>query len=184
MLIIAIQFLYAGRSVAQKTNSPVTAGQAAGYKNPIPVNFGDPYILYDEGRYYMYGTGGGAKNGFSAYSSRDLVNWKYEGQVYTGNTPESWALHSFWAPEVYKVKSKYYMFFSAQWKLNPTNELENFRIGIAVADKPTGPFVEMSDKPVFDPGYPIIDANVFLTITEKPICIIPGAVTNILWKAR
>jgi hypothetical protein len=53
------------------------------------------------------------------------------------------------------------LFYSAQWKENPANEVENFRIGVAVADKPTGPFVDMTDKPIFDPGYPIIDANVF-----------------------
>ena len=43
---------------------------------------------------------------------------------------------------------------------NPTQEQENFRIGVAVADKPTGPFKDLSDRPVFDPGYPIIDANI------------------------
>jgi beta-xylosidase len=109
----------------------------------------------------MYGTGGGAKDGFPAYSSNDLVNWKHEGQVFKGNTGDSWSLHSFWAPEVYKVNGKYYMFYSAQWKQNPTNELENFRIGVAVSDKPTGRFVDLHNKPLFDPGYPIIDANVF-----------------------
>ena len=130
------------------------------YSNPLPVQFGDPYVLLDNGIYYMYGTGGGAKNGFAAYRSEDLVNWKSLGQVYT-TTANSWGIGAFWAPEVYKMNNKYYMFFSAQWKVNPTNELENFKIGIAVADKPEGPFTDLSDKPLFDPGYPIIDANVF-----------------------
>jgi len=133
------------------------------YQNPLPVSFGDPYVLYDAASklYYMYGTGGGAKNGFAAYSSRDLANWKKEGQVFYSNIPESWGIGDFWAPEVYEVKGKYYLFYSAQWRENPTQELENFRIGVAVADKPTGPFVNISNKPVFDPGYPIIDANVY-----------------------
>lgn len=138
------------------------------FQNPLPVDFGDPYVLYDSsGRYYMYGTGGGAKDGFSAYSSTDLVNWTPEGQVFYGNTDDSWCIGAFWAPEVYKVKDKYYMFYSAQWRDNPTNELENFRIGIAAADAPTGPFVDVSNKPVFDPGYPIIDANVFFDDNGK-----------------
>ena len=34
-------------------------------------------------------------------------------------------------------------------------------IGVAVSEKPTGPFIDMGYKPLFDPGYPIIDANVF-----------------------
>lgn len=52
------------------------------------------------------------------------------------------------------------MFYSAQWRNNPQNELENFRIGVAVSDKPTGPFVDIQNSPIFDPGYPIIDADV------------------------
>lgn len=66
----------------------------------------------------------------------------------------------YWAPEVYERHRKYYMFFSANWKYNPNNEEEMFRIGVAVSDSPIGPFKDMSDKPIFDPGYPIIDANV------------------------
>ena len=131
------------------------------YTNPLPVKFGDPYVLLaSDGIYYMYGTGAGAVDGFCAYSSPDLVNWKAEGQVYHGNIPGSWAVANFWAPEVYERNGKFYMFFSADWKENPTNEKENFRIGVAVADKPTGPFKEMSDRPLFDPGYPVIDGNI------------------------
>lgn len=141
--------------------SPQTiSARRPAFSNPLPVQFGDPYVLQDNGIYYMYGTGGGAKNGFAAYSSPDLVSWKPLGQVYYSNT-YSWGIGDFWAPEVYKANGKYYMFFSAQWKENPTNELENFKIGIAVADKPDGPFRDFSEKPLFDPGYAIIDANVF-----------------------
>ncbi len=44
---------------------------------------------------------------------------------------------------------------------------ENFRIGVAVADHPTGPFTDVSNKPVFDPGYPVIDANVLFDKNGK-----------------
>ena len=136
------------------------------FSNPLKVQFGDPFVLFTNGLYYMYGTGG-ADKGFAAYSSKDLVNWKSEGQVWFHDNSNGWSDPkaawdgAYWAPEVYEVKGKYYMFYSAQWKENPTNELENFRIGVAVADKPTGPFVDLASKPIFDPGYPIIDANVF-----------------------
>ena len=109
------------------------------YKNPLPVAFGDPYVLQDGITYYMYGTGGGAEKGFASYSSTDLINWKFEGQVYYGNNENGWGTGDYWAPEVYKRNGRYYMFYSAQWKENPTNELENFRIGVAVADKPDRP---------------------------------------------
>ena len=56
---------------------------------------------------------------------------------------------------------RYYLFYSADWKENPTGALENFRIGAAVADSPAGPFTDLSDRPIFDPGYPVIDANLY-----------------------
>ncbi len=154
------------------TAAPAQTSPAT-YKNPLPVQFGDPYILRTKGHYYMYGTGGGADKGFSAYSSQDMVNWKAEGQVYFHNNKNGWSDPAtawdgaYWAPEVYEVKGKYYLFYSAQWKVNPAKEVENFRIGVAVADKPTGPFVDLYDRPVFDPGYPIIDANVFFDDNGK-----------------
>lgn len=145
------------------------SAQMKTYTNPLPVEFGDPFILFDKvsNQYYMYGTGGGAKDGFSSYSSKDMVNWKSEGQVYFGNKKGAWGIGAFWAPEVYHYRNKYYMFYSAQWGYNPTNELENFKIGVAVADKPTGPFIDMTDEPLFDPGYPVIDANVYFDTNGK-----------------
>jgi len=150
-----------GLSLSSCVNAPkqTTTDEPLSFTNPLPVQFGDPYILLVDSIYYMYGTGGGAKDGFCAYSSPDMVNWTPVGQVYQGNVEGSWAIANFWAPEVYERNGKFYMLFSADWKENPTNELENFRIGVAVADKPTGPFREMSDKPLFDPGYPAIDGN-------------------------
>lgn len=130
--------------------------------NPLPVEFGDPYVLLaSDGTYYMYGTGV-VEDGFGAYSSDDLVEWEFEGQVYRGNTEDSWTLKNFWAPEVYEADGKFYMFFSADWKYNPGNDLENFRIGVAVSDSPTGPFRDVSNTPLFDPGYPVIDANLYM----------------------
>lgn len=143
------------------------------YKNPVPVEFGDPYVLRAKGgKYYMYGTGG-AKNGFAAYSSTDLVHWKDEGQVYYAANKNGWSDSTaawdgaYWAPEVYEHNGRFYMFYSAQWKENPHHELENFRIGVAVADRPTGPFVDINNSPVFDPGYPVIDANVLFDKSGK-----------------
>ncbi len=132
-----------------------------GTENPITVPLGDPYILSSSnGSYYMYGTSEKIQ-GFKTYSSKDLVNWKDEGIVYDGTKSESWGVDCFWAPEVYEIKGKYYLWYSANWKYNPTNEKENFKIGVAVSDKPTGPFKDLNGGPVFDPGYPIIDANLY-----------------------
>lgn len=153
-------------SNAQPATTPT--GSAPTYRNPLPVAIGDPFILYDETSklYFMYGTGG-VKDGFGVHSSPDLVTWKFEGRAYRGNNADTWGIGAFWAPEVYKFKGKYYLFYSAQWRDNPTQELENFRIGVAVADRPTGPFRDLRNSPLFDPGYPIIDANVLFDLDGR-----------------
>ena len=133
--------------------------------NPVSVQLGDPFILKaSNGKFYMYGTSE-ELNGFKAYSSDNLRDWNDKGIVYQGATPESWTIDCFWAPEVYERDGRYYMWYSANWKCNPDNEAENFRIGVAVADDPVGPFVEMNGGPLFDPGYPIIDANLYFDDT-------------------
>jgi beta-xylosidase len=168
LVLIMTVFLFASCKEKKVERTEDSAEAETTYTNPLDVAFGDPYVLNDgNGMFYMYGTGGGAEDGFGTYSSADLIDWKYEGQVYRGNTEKSWAKTNFWAPEVYKKEDKYFMFFSAQWKVNPNDELENFKIGVAVSDSPKGPFKEISDKPLFDPGYPIIDANVFQDTNGK-----------------
>jgi len=155
-------FLIAITSCQNQSVNEDSENSSNTFSNPLDVTFGDPFILDSgSGIYYMYGTGAGANDGFVAYSSEDLVNWKREGQVFTGNTEESWSIANFWAPEVYKFNDRFYMFYSADWKVNPENDAENFRIGVAVSDTPTGPFTDLKDEPIFDPGYPIIDANVY-----------------------
>ncbi|MDF9830622.1 glycoside hydrolase family 43 protein [Parabacteroides sp. PF5-6] len=152
--------LLAGCSGKSKQTDSASDAKTYSFRNPLPVKFGDPFILKaSDGKFYMYGTS--EPNGFRAYSSDNLKDWNDEGLVYTGATADSWTVDCFWAPEVYERNGKYYIWYSANWKNNPTNELEMFRIGVAVADQPTGPFREMNGGPLFDPGYPIIDANLY-----------------------
>ena len=107
--------------------------------NPIPLKFGDPYLLHaSDGRYYMYGTS--LADGFEAFVSDDLVHWDSCGQVYRGGDSLQWNVDCFWAPEVYERQGKFYLFYSSNYKENPTNEGENFKIGVAVSDSPSGHF--------------------------------------------
>ena len=130
------------------------------WDNPLPLKFGDPFLLHaSDGKYYMYGTS--MEDGFEAYVSDSLSNWQPCGRVYQGGQADQWNVNCFWAPEVYERNGKYYMFFSANYKENPTNEGENFKIGVAVSDSPAGPFKDLYNRPIFNPEYPIIDANVY-----------------------
>ena len=102
------------------------------FTNPVAPG-ADPFVFKDDdGTYYLYVTADD-DYGYRVYSSRNLVEWTahgfclLRGDVYTD--PNSKYGYRFWAPEVMKYNGKYYMVYTAQ-----------HRIGIAVADRPTGPF--------------------------------------------
>lgn len=126
------------------------------YQNPAPVtDIGDPSILYAEGAYWMYATS--SNIGFMVWKSDDLVSWEKQELAYRRRPKTSWGDGSFWAPEVYAVDGKYYMFYSANWKDHGT-----LRIGVAMADHPAGPFTDLKQEPLFDLGYAAIDASLFI----------------------
>ena len=144
------------------------------YQNPQGVA-ADPSILrkptgeiveYD-GKYWLYYTSEkGDVYGYKARSTRDFVTWEDEGLVFDARG--TWAHDAFWAPEGYELDGKYYLFFSAQNAPYPWTQAEKFNIGIAVADSPNGPFKLLKDEPLFEPGYPIIDANFFIDDDGTP----------------
>ena len=115
------------------------------------TGIGDPYILLHNGKYYMYATS--AQDGFKYYVSENLTDWQEGGYCYK-NSP--WGENDFWAPEVYYKKGKFYMIYTARWKKN-----HSLRLGVAVADNPEGPFIDLKPEPLFDYGYATIDATLF-----------------------
>jgi beta-xylosidase len=125
------------------------------YQNPLPIkSIGDPFVLRaPEGTYYCYATS--APDGFKAWTSPDLVHWTDIGYVYKRGD-DSWGEADFWAPEVVLYNGKYYMHYSARWGKN-----QSLRIGVAISDSPTGPFVDLFNRPMFDFGYAAIDGHVF-----------------------
>ncbi len=111
----------------------------------------DPTILYDNKKYYLYGTisGGPGKtnDGFLVYESDDLSNWKSKGfALKKGN---AFGDQGFWAPHVFKNGEKYYMVYTA-----------NEKIAIAFSDSPLGPFTSEIKKP-YDSDVKQLDPFVF-----------------------
>ncbi len=121
-------------------------------------HIGDPYCLYDEasGKYYLYCTGGY----FKCWSSETLKSWTEEGDSYKV-TEKSFGTQNYWAPEVYKYNGAYYMVYSAARKEETSLSSSGVRhsIGLAKADSPAGPFVDVYDHPLFAPDYSVIDAD-------------------------
>lgn len=132
------------------TNPDTDLSKVENHNNPVlPGSYADPEVLYSHktGKYYIYPTSDGFKhwagNYFKAFSSDDLKTWKDEGVILDLKKDVSWTDRNAWAPSIIEKKDKngnykyYYYFTAAQ------------RIGVAVSDHPTGPFVD-SGKPLID----------------------------------
>lgn len=131
------------------------------YTNPVggEIRMGDPFVMKHGRRYYLYGTAGGRS--FSAWTSTDLVHWEDMGQV-RHHDEDSWGRSSFWAPEAFHYDGRFYLAYSAQ-----RDRDEGFRLCLAAADGPEGPFEDIY-APWCDVGWSTIDAHVFVDDDGTP----------------
>ena len=81
-----------------------------------------------------------------AFSSKDLTNWRKHARI-IDTVAVSWAEKAMWAPSVIERKGKYYLFFGAN---DIQSDEETGGIGIAVAEKPEGPYRDYLGKPLID----------------------------------
>ncbi len=84
-----------------------------------------------------------------AFSSKDLVNWKKHRHVLDIKDIK-WAAFSIWAPSIIKANNQYYLFFGAN---DIQSNKEYGGIGVAVSDRPGGPFKDAIGKPLIGKFY-------------------------------
>jgi len=104
-----------------------------------PVPYADPFILAENGIYYLYGTS--SDDGIGVLVSEDLVNWRVpdgSGIYFALNENDSYGNRWFWAPEVYHIGDTYYMYYS-------TEE----HVCVATSNSPLGPFKQKVQEPMF-----------------------------------
>lgn len=130
------------------------------YRNPMGIAIADPFVLYHEGTYYLYGTSA-VNTGFIAYASKDLVNWQRYGLVLE-KTEDSWSQSNFWSPEVVPVKGEFHMYYNASSNEDSEGRPRRLRLCVAKGTSPLGPFTELK-APIYDPdGDGFIDPHVFV----------------------
>lgn len=132
------------------------------------IHIRDPFVLpvTAEKLYFLYGTTGAEAWTTSAsrldyYTGTDLQNW--EGPFPAFRPPEGfWADRNFWAPEVHAFRGRYYMFasFKAEGVCRGTQ--------ILVADRPTGPFLPISDEPVTPRDWECLDGTLYVDANDQP----------------
>ncbi|MBK5720264.1 glycoside hydrolase family 43 protein [Dysgonomonas sp. Marseille-P4677] len=134
-------------------NKPTESKTKATSGNPIWEGwYADPEGIIFDDKYWIYPTYSAPYDEqvfMDAYSSSDLVNWtKHERIVDTSAV--KWVKRAMWAPAIVKKDSKYFLFFGGN-DIQSDNEYGG--IGIAVADKPEGPFKDYLGKPLIDKFY-------------------------------
>ena len=126
----------------------------------------DPFILEDNGMYYLYGTSGFGK--LEVYTSRDLYMWTKQNPCFVaygdffGNAVQfssvSGKEKASWAPEVYKVGDAYYMLATFTQDTETMNQQGTVMLK---ADSPLGPFQMWSDGPITPAGHSCLDATLY-----------------------
>ncbi len=126
---------------------PVTSG------NPIIKGwYADPEAAIFNNQYWIYPTYSDKYNKqvfFDAFSSPDLVHWQTHAHI-LDTAAVKWAKRAMWAPAIVEKNKKYYFFFAAN---DIQNDNEKGGIGVAVADKPEGPYKDYLGKPLIDKFY-------------------------------
>lgn len=132
------------------------------------INIRDPFVLPEDGKYYMYGTRAanfGRKTcGFDVYVSTDLVEWSdpipcFDSEKYGLNREVNWA------PEVHKYHGKYYLFatFTRENGLRGTFAL--------IADRPEGPFRPHSEGQLTPDEWECLDGTLYVDKEDKPYLV-------------
>lgn len=143
-----------------------------------PTYTADPFVIKgDDNQYYLYCTQTEVYTGKlnqgkkflkgPTFTSPDMVNWVYCGDVFSSYTPD-WGTSGagVWAPTVCKIKDKYVFYYSLS-----TGGDTNPGIGVASSSTPNGPWThygklfnsnEMGVTNSIDPYVFIDDGNVYM----------------------
>ncbi|MGF1449176.1 MAG: glycoside hydrolase family 43 protein [Opitutales bacterium] len=134
------------------------------YINPVggEIRMGDPFVKRYGARYYLTGTT--QSGGFQYWTSPDLVNWTHGGKLFEFDDAR-WGERSFWAPELFSHRGKYYLAYSAA--VGPRGQGPGFRMCLAVSATPEGPYRDLH-APWCDLEVPVIDAHVFFDTDQTP----------------
>ncbi len=98
---------------------------------------------------------------YHVFSSENLTDWNDHGMIVSQNSVP-WVdstTYSMWAPDCVERNGKYYFYFPANKNAAGPNGRKGFGIGVAIADKPEGPYIPQAE-PI--KGVNGIDPNVLI----------------------
>lgn len=166
---VAVATLMAGGVSAALPSDAAETG-AIDYPTAVAGNpfadgwYADPGTAVYHGVYWVYpatSQTGDQQTYLDAFSSADLVHWAKHPDVLT-TAEVSWARRALWSPAPVERNGRYYLYFAAN-DIRGDSELGG--IGVAVADRPEGPYRDAIGKPLigaFHDGAQPIDPDVFI----------------------
>ena len=150
----------------------VTAGPNYGAPLVLPgaTTAADPSAIRVDDIYYVYATTD--TKTVQGWSSADLMDWQPTGAVWGPPPPGAWNDDLIMAPQVLPYEERFYLYYGV-----------GHYVGVAVADTPTGPFVDVYEHPFFGgiyTGDPAVfqdeDGSLFMYCT----CLAPFSSIRVL----
>lgn len=143
LTVVLANLLFAGNAQVNKRSSG----------NPIlPGWYADPEAAIFAKQYWIFPTWSDKYEKqvfFDAFSSANLIQWEKHPKV-LDTSAIKWANKAMWAPAVVNKDNRYFLFFAAN---DIQNNKEYGGIGLAVADRPEGPYADYLGKPLIDQFY-------------------------------
>lgn len=137
MFLSIFGYSFAQNSTKKTALNPVIKGW---YADPEVAIYGKQFWIYPtmsapfHEQVYM-----------DAFYSKDLINWKKKSHILDSSIIK-WVKSALWAPASLEKDGKYYLFFGANDIHDGTKEIGG--IGVAVANKPSGPYKDYLGKPL------------------------------------
>lgn len=146
-LTLSLVTLLSCNQKAKQNTEEVTSG------NPIVEGwYADPEGIIFDNEYWVFPTYSAPYDEqifMDAFSSPDLINWTKHERI-VDNNAVTWVKRAMWAPAILKKDNKYFLFFGGN---DIQSDEEYGGIGVAVADKPQGPYKDYLGKPLIDKFY-------------------------------
>ncbi len=172
-LSVIANFSYSGDGTTDECTPPAPGSKGT---NPLFTDefTADPAVLIDHCTFYIQCGHDEAAAGQNAFvmkewfvlSSTDMVHWTK--QVAMGLSTFRWANANAWAGQMVRAANgKYYWYVPVQEASSGT-----MAIGVAVADRPTGPWTDALGKPLINDAFEISNMG-FATPSDTPFTIDP-----------
>lgn len=148
LLVLVVILLVSVSCKTQYSGNPILPDFQA---DPSARVFNDTCWIYPS--HDVAGSKGWDMVDWHTFSSTDLVNWKDHGVIFSLKDI-TWSKKWAWAPDCIFRNGKYYFYYPA-----------DDQIGVAVSDRPNGPFTDPLQKPLIarkEGNTRVMDPNIFI----------------------